>query len=386
MFAKIASDKLLRNLNRLEFGTVEMTLPNGRVHMFQGKQPGPHTQFEMRDWRVASNLAMHGDIGFAKDYRNGLWEADNLENLVTLSLQNKNILDDYVDGNLIGRICAQLLYLTRKNSLKGSQQNIPAHYDLGNDFYQLWLDRTMSYSSALYNAPDDTLEQAQTNKYNRMLKLLEQQNGSLLEIGCGWGGLAEEAAKQGHRQIKGITLSHEQKDYAQKRLNGNAQIALEDYRHQTGLYDSIVSIEMFEAVGEKYWPVYFKKIASLMKKNGKAAIQTITIDDHYFARYRRNGDFIRSYIFPGGMLPSPSRLTAEVQKAGLKMTDSFSFGPDYAKTLQSWLQRFDANINEIKALGYDDGFIRLWRLYLSACSAGFTTGRTDVLQIQVEHA
>ena len=385
MFAKIASDRLLKSLDKIQAGTVEIALPNGRVHIFQGQQPGPHTRFEMRDWRVAANLALRGDIGFADDYRNGLWESDNLENLVTLSLQNQNVLDGYVDGSLLGRICARLIYMTRKNSLKGSQQNIPAHYDLGNDFYSLWLDQTMSYSSALYKTEHDTLEQAQSHKYNRMLGLVNDANGSLLEIGCGWGGLAEEAAQQGYRNIKGITLSHEQRSFAQDRLRDQADIVLEDYRNQAGLYDSIVSIEMLEAVGERYWPVYFAKLKSLLKKGGKAAIQTITIGDAYFDRYRAGGDFIRSYIFPGGMLPSPGKLHEETTKAGLIITDSFSFGHDYAKTLQTWLQTFDARYNDVKDLGYDDGFIRLWRLYLAACASGFNTGRTDVVQLQVQH-
>lgn len=386
MLARMSSDKLLKTLDRLQAGSIKITLPDGKTHAFQGQQPGPVAQIEMRDWRVASNLALHGDIGFAQDYRDGLWEADDLENLMAVSLQNKDILDSYIDGNLIGRLCAQILYRTRKNSLQGSSRNIPAHYDLGNDFYSLWLDKTMSYSSALYKSEQDSLETAQGHKYNRMLDLLGNQDGPLLEIGCGWGGLAEEAAHHGHRDIRAITLSPAQKDYAQERLGSKAEIVLEDYRHQNGLYQSIVSIEMFEAVGEAYWPVYFKKIKSLLKKDGRAAIQTITIDDCYFERYRRNGDFIRNYIFPGGMLPSPGRLKDEVQKAGLKITQQFAFGLDYARTLQHWLRTFDAQRSEVRSLGYDDGFIRLWRLYLAACSAGFKTGRTDVLQIQVEHA
>jgi cyclopropane-fatty-acyl-phospholipid synthase len=208
----------------------------------------------------------------------------------------------------------------------------------------------------------------------------------LLEVGCGWGGLAERAITKGDYDIKGITLSEQQHDYAQNRLGQNATIALEDYRHQSGKFDNIISIEMFEAVGERYWPIYFGKIKDLLADKGTAVIQTITMNEHDFPRYRRGGDFIRSYIFPGGMLPSPSRFDEEAQKAGLKTGNHYQFGLDYARTLETWLASFDAKIDDIKALGYDDGFIRLWRFYLAACASGFRTGRTDVIQVELNHA
>jgi cyclopropane-fatty-acyl-phospholipid synthase len=281
---------------------------------------------------------------------------------------------------------AMLSYLLKLNSLKGSKKNIHAHYDLGNEFYKLWLDPTMTYSAAIYKDQNETLEQAQHNKYDRIVDCLDQKSGSLLEVGCGWGGFAERAQDKGDFGIKGITLSEEQHDYARDRLGQKADIVLEDYRHQNGKFDNLVSIEMFEAVGERYWPTYFNKIGDLLSKNGKAVIQTITMNEHDFPRYRRGGDFIRSYIFPGGMLPSPSRFREEAEKVGLKAGNEFYFGQDYATTLEHWLKDFEAKRDEVKALGFDDGFIRLWRFYLAACVAGFRTGRTDVMQVELAHA
>ena len=244
----------------------------------------------------------------------------------------------------------------------------------------------MTYSAAIYKDQNETLEQAQHNKYDRIVDCLNQNSGSLLEVGCGWGGFAERAQDKGDFGIKGITLSEEQHDYARDRLGQKANIVLEDYRHQNGKFDNLVSIEMFEAVGERYWPTYFNKIGDLLSKNGKAVIQTITMNEHDFPRYRRGGDFIRSYIFPGGMLPSPSRFREEAEKAGLKAGNESYFGQDYATTLEHWLKDFEAKRDEVKALGFDDGFIRLWRFYLAACVAGFRTGRTDVMQVELAHA
>ena len=276
-----------------------------------------------------------------------------------------------------------LSYLLRLNSVKGSKKNIHAHYDLGNDFYKLWLDPSMTYSSGIFKNSNDTLEQSQYNKYDRILDCLGEDKGSLLEVGCGWGGFAERAQTRGDFDVRGVTLSEEQHDYARDRLGAKADIVLEDYRHQNGTFDNIVSIEMFEAVGERYWPTYFNKIGSLLSKNGKAVIQTITMNDKDFPRYRQGGDFIRSYIFPGGMLPSPSRFEREVQKAGMQTGNTFYFGQDYARTLESWLHVFDQKKDEVIALGFDEGFIRLWRFYLAACIAGFRTGRTDVMQVEL---
>jgi len=386
MITQLASDKLLKRLDHLDTGTLKLTTPDGKTRVFAGKNPGETASLELRDWRVVSNMMHKGDIGFAEDYRAGNWETDNLTALATLGLVNRNALDSFVAGNNVSRKLSMLSYLLKLNSLKGSKRNIHAHYDLGNDFYKLWLDPSMTYSSAIFKDPNDSLEQAQDNKYDRILDCLGQNSGSLLEIGCGWGGFAERAQARGDFGIKGLTLSDEQHAYAQKRLGNKANIALEDYRLQDKKFDNIVSIEMFEAVGERYWPTYFNTVGNLLNTNGKAVIQTITMNDKDFPRYRSGGDFIRSFIFPGGMLPSPTRFRAEVQKAGLKVENEFYFGQDYARTLSIWLNDFDAKQDEIKALGFDDGFIRLWRFYLAACIAGFRTGRTDVMQVELSHA
>ena len=244
----------------------------------------------------------------------------------------------------------------------------------------------MTYSSAIFKSPMENLTAAQHNKYDRIIDRMETDSGRLLEVGCGWGGFADRALQQGDYDIKGITLSEEQHNYAAERLGQNASIALEDYRHQKGKYDRLVSIEMFEAVGERYWPVYFKKMKELLAEKGKAVIQTITINEQDFDDYRVGGDFIRTYIFPGGMLPAPSKFREQAEKAGLRVNDEYYFGQDYARTLDCWLKSFDAKKEEIKNMGFDEGFIRLWRFYLAACSAGFKTGRTDVMQVELAHA
>jgi len=386
MITQLASDQLFRRLDHLDTGTLKLTTPDGKTRVFAGKIPGETASIELRDWRVVSNMMRKGDIGFAEDYRAGNWETDNLTALATLGLVNRSALDRFVAGNNFSRRISMLSYLLRLNSLKGSKKNIHAHYDLGNEFYKLWLDPSMTYSSAIFKNKNEPLEQAQNNKYDRILDCLNQNSGSLLEVGCGWGGFAERAQTRGDFSLKGVTLSEEQHDFARDRLGNKADIVLEDYRNQDGKYDNIVSIEMFEAVGERYWQTYFGKIGNLLNKNGKAVIQTITMNEQDFPRYRRGGDFIRSYIFPGGMLPSPSSFRAEVQKSGLKSQNEFYFGQDYARTLEHWLCLFESKRDEVKALGFDDGFIRLWRFYLAACIAGFRTGRTNVMQVEVHHA
>lgn len=385
MFGQLAAPQLFKRLEQLEQGRLHLTTPDGKVRVFEGRQPGAAAALEMRDWRVLTNLAAKGDVGFADDYRKGLWETDNLKSLIELGLQNTKAFERFVLGGQWMRKLTNLSYMLRLNTLKGSRKNIHAHYDLGNEFYKLWLDPSMTYSSALFTGPDQNLTQAQYNKYDRMAERLNSQSGSLLEIGCGWGGFAQRALTKGDFDIKGITVSKAQHDFAQQRLGTNANIALEDYRHQTGKFDHIISIEMFEAVGEQYWQTYFQKLSSLLKSGGRAVVQTITMRERDFPRYRTGSDFIRSFIFPGGMLPSPSRFREEAAKAGLRVQDEFHFGKDYARTLDIWLHNFDAQKPAVKAMGFDDGFIRLWRFYLAACIAGFNTGRTSVMQVEMSH-
>jgi cyclopropane-fatty-acyl-phospholipid synthase len=387
MINKTASEQLLKRLEQLSWGTLTLTTPDGKVRTFTGQEcVDHHAHLVVHDWSVITHLIRKGDIGFADDYRSGKWDTDDINKLVQLGLNNQMAMQDIVAGNKLYNMLSSLFYLFRLNTIKGSKKNIHAHYDLGNAFYQLWLDPSMTYSSALFKTEQDSLTQAQHHKYDRMLDCMQTQSGRLLEVGCGWGGLAERAINRGDYEIKGITLSEEQHNFAQARLGNNVHIALEDYRHQTGIYDRILSIEMFEAVGERFWPVYFQKLKSLLAKNGKAVVQTITINEKDFPAYRRGGDFIRSFIFPGGMLPSVSRFKQEAEKAGLKTHTPFMFGQDYARTLETWLTNFDQQKQAITALGFDDGFIRLWRFYLATCAAGFRVNKTDVMQMEMSHA
>lgn len=387
MLHQTTATQLLKRLESIAWGTLQLTTPDGKQYAFKGKTQSAHVaNIHVHDWQVFTNVMRKGDIGFADDYREGRWDTDDIKQLVELCIRNQAALDDMLTGSFLYRTIAALSYLFRRNSVKGSKKNIHAHYDLGNDFYQLWLDPSMTYSSALFQSDSDSLTQAQHQKYDRMLDCLDAKSGRLLEIGCGWGGLAERAINRGDFGVKGITLSREQHDYAKHRLGNDAEIVLEDYRHQTGLYDRIISIEMFEAVGEQYWATYFSKVKSLLAKNGKAVVQTITMNEKDFPRYRRGGDFIRSFIFPGGMLPSIPRFKQEAEKAGLKVHQPFTFGLDYAKTLDQWLVSFNQQSEAITSLGFDEGFKRLWRFYLAACSAGFVTNKTDVIQVELSHA
>jgi cyclopropane-fatty-acyl-phospholipid synthase len=386
MIGKLATNKFLKNLEHLESGTLSVTTPDGKTREFEGKKPGLAANLNLKQWNVPANVARKGDVGLAEDYRDGAWDTDNLENLIALGLNNKQALDQYIFGTNLSRIREMLAYFFRKNSVRGSRKNIHAHYDLGNEFYKLWLDPTMTYSSAIYNIGDEDLVAAQHNKYDRIIDRLDANSGSVLEIGCGWGGFAERAVERGDFGVKGITLSQEQHDFAKTRVDGKAEIVLEDYRHQTGKFDHIVSIEMFEAVGEKYWGTYFDKVSELLSKKGKAVIQTITMNEDDFDNYRKGSDFIRSFIFPGGMLPSMSKFKEKAAASGLVVTNTYAFGQDYARTLRQWLNQFDAKIDAVKNMGFDDEFIRLWRFYLAACAAGFHTGRTDVMQVELVHA
>jgi cyclopropane-fatty-acyl-phospholipid synthase len=327
-----------------------------------------------------------GDIGLGEEYISGAWDTDNVERLVSLFLLNMDHFDDFADGNIFNRIGFVIHNaLMRRNSIKGSARNIQDHYDVGNDFYSLWLDRSMTYSSALYDGTAD-LYRAQQNKYERILSKFDTPRASVLEIGCGWGGFAERASADSH-QVTGLTISPSQHRFATERLKGSAaDIRLEDYRLCKGTFDNIVSIEMFEAVGEHYWPQYFATVAQRLKRGGRAIIQTITIRDELFAGYRTRSDFVRHYVFPGGMLPSLARFREEAERAGLKFAGAFGFGKDYARTLREWLVAMQAREAEIRALGHDQQFLRNWEFYLGICAATFEVARTDVVQVELVNA
>jgi cyclopropane-fatty-acyl-phospholipid synthase len=373
-------------LGKLDAGTLEFVAPNGEVTVARGAHPGPSARFAIKDWDVLRRIMARGDIGLGEEYIAGSWTTDSVENLVSLFLINLDHFDDFSDGNLINRIGFVIHNaLVRRNSVAGSSRNIKAHYDVGNDFYSLWLDKSMTYSSALYQGTDE-LYRAQQNKYERILSKFTEKKADVLEIGCGWGGFAERASADSHH-VTGLTISPAQHGFATARLaNTSAEIRLQDYRLCKGQFDNIVSIEMFEAVGEHYWPAYFHTVAQRLKRGGRAIIQTITIGDEYFDGYRTRSDFIRHYVFPGGMLPSLQRFREEAEKAGLKFAGAFGFGKDYARTLREWLVAMQAQEPAIKALGHDDNFLRNWEFYLGICAATFAVARTDVVQVELVNA
>lgn len=332
--------------------------------------------------RMARRCLLRGDIGFAESYIAGEWTTDDLGALLKLLLHNRDTIGKRMYGQKLLRMGTRLFHALRRNSRAGSRRNISQHYDLGNDFYTEWLDPGMTYSAALFDQSDD-LEQAQTRKYQRILDEIGARPGqTVLEIGCGWGGFAEQALEQG-LQVYGVTLSTEQLDYARQRVGyygKQVQLALRDYRDIEGQYDHIVSIEMMEAVGERYWPTYFKQIERLLKPGGKAVIQVITIGESYYEPYRSRPDFIQRYIFPGGMLPTATHLQQLVDNNGLRCINKLSFGQDYARTLSYWEQSFVSALHKLNKLGYDERFERMWRYYLAYCEAGFTARRIDVVQ------
>ena len=385
MFNRLIAEKLFSLLDKAPVGQFHIQCPDGSKRIF-GNDQGLVAFMEVYDWRVFTSFLRNGEIGLTETYRDGLWDSPDLTALLTLGLRNMQALGDVVRGGRIQQWIQRGLYRLRENSLTGSRKNIQAHYDLGNDFYQLWLDPGMSYSAALYNSSDDPLLLAQDNKYDRMLDGLESDTGSLLEIGCGWGGFAERALNRGDYAYRGVTLSDQQQDYASRRVGKAGEVVLEDYRLQQGSYRNIVSIEMFEAVGEKFWPVYFDKLKSLLHEKGKAMIQTITIREEHFESYRNRGDMIRTFIFPGGMLPSSERFVAQAQKSGLRVEDLYEFGPDYAATLEAWLASFESQLLRVRQIGFDEAFIRIWRFYLCACIAAFRTDNTNVMQVRLAHA
>lgn len=387
MKACVFTDTALRMLEKIQHGALTLKMPDGKTLVFQGAFPGPEAVMTLHDTSVIRNAALKGDIGLGEDYVAGRWDTDSIESLFSFFLLNIDSLDPrYMDGSWLNRCRFVLLdRVFRRNSRAGSRSNISHHYDVGNEFYKLWLDETMTYSSALFSGGTDDLAQAQRAKYKRILDRAATGGDSILEIGCGWGGFAETAAESGCH-VTGLTVSAAQHDYARERLGSRADIRLQDYRDSSGAFDGIVSIEMFEAVGERYWPDYFKTVSSCLKKGGRAVVQTITIGDGIFGDYRRRSDFIRRHVFPGGMLPSAQAFVAAAEKAGLACADVFSFGHDYARTLREWLVRFDARHAQFRAMGYTESFIRNWRFYLGFCAAAFAVGRTNVMQVELHHA
>lgn len=363
--------------------SLRLRTPEGEIHDFGSG--GVQAELHLHDWSVVTSIATRGSVGLGESYVAGLWDTPSIVDLSTVALQNLDRLNTYADGNFWNGLKMRLIdRVLRTNSRGGSSRNIRAHYDVGNEFYQLWLDPGMTYSSALF-LPDDTdLLRGQNRKYDRILGKLSQGE-RVLEIGCGWGGFAERAADEG-RHVTGLTVSPSQKGYADARLDGRGEIRLQDYRDCDGKFDNIVSIEMIEAVGQRYWPTYFATLKNRLAEGGRAVVQAITVQNANFDRYRYNSDFIRQHIFPGGLLLSDAIIADQARKAGLILRDSFSFGQDYARTCMAWSERMQAQDTSIRKLGHGDAFLRSWRYYLDICTATFATGRTDVVQVELAHA
>ena len=379
--------KMLKNI---KIGHLQIITPDHEHVLFGDTRHSPSATLQIMDWRACSRILRAGDIGFAECIEAGWVDSPDMVSLLRLAIRNENTLDQALFGEKLTTLWYKIKHWLRPNTRSGSSKNIHAHYDIGNDFYKLWLDPSWTYSSAIFNGDFSlTLREAQRKKYQRIIDVLELKAGDyVLEIGCGWGGFAEHAALQGIA-VRGVTISPSQLEIAKKRIQKSqlehlVSLGICDYRDMTGTFDAVVSIEMFEAVGEKYWPGYFDAIHKRLKKGGRALVQTITIDESRFERYRSNTDFIQQYIFPGGMLPSPLRFCQHAEKQGFQVSEQFAFGKDYAETLRRWNHDFELQREPISAQGFGEKFQRIWQLYFAYCEAGFDEGSTDVVQFTLQ--
>jgi cyclopropane-fatty-acyl-phospholipid synthase len=371
-------------LRSLKIGHLTIETPSGARVEGKGEIEGPRATLILHRWRTMRRLMFGGDVGFSEAYMDGDWSTPDLATLIELAVRNEKALCEVTAGRWFTRFLHRARHLLRANTKSGSRRNIEAHYDLGNDFYRLWLDPSMTYSSALYATPKQSLEDAQDNKLARIMDLLAIKNRErVLEIGCGWGRLAERLATERNAHVTGLTLSPSQLAGAKERLakagaSDKADLRLQDYRDVSEKFDRVVSIEMIEAVGEKYWPAYFGKIAEVLKPGGRAVLQVITIANERFEFYRKNADFIQRYIFPGGMLPSHHVMLEQIKQAGMKFVSLENFGQSYAHTLNEWNRRFQRAWPEIEAMGYKKKFKRTWEYYLAYCEGGFRSGSINV--------
>jgi cyclopropane-fatty-acyl-phospholipid synthase len=387
--APAAARAVFRLLERLRVGTLDVQLPDGsQAHFGSGRTGEPRAAIRLHDWRVCSAALRRGDIGFAESWIDGHWHSPDLVSLLTLFIANREAVESVIYGTWWGALACRVRQLLHRNSRQGSRKNIHAHYDIGNRFYREWLDESMNYSSALFEGDlEQPMARAQDAKVRRALRECGVRPGErLLEIGCGWGALAETAALDFGARVTGVTLSSEQLAYAQDRLRQagvaeRCELRLQDYREiDDEPFDAIASIEMFEAVGREYWGGFFATLRDRLKPGGRACIQTITIRDDLFERYLRSTDFIQQYIFPGGLLPSRETFRAEVRRAGLELVNELPFGADYAETLRRWRHSFLLRDSRLRQLGMDTRFMRTWEFYLAYCEAAFATGNTDVVQ------
>jgi cyclopropane-fatty-acyl-phospholipid synthase len=389
--APMAARRVLQLLEKMEHGTLTVQFPD-RSSKVYGNGAMPHAAISLRNWNVFLASMKSGDIGFAETYIAGDWTTPALSDLLRVMIQNRRVVEDLIYGSWWGRMIYRVKHLLNRNHKANSRKNIHAHYDLGNAFYELWLDGTMNYSSALFEGDySRSMQVAQNAKVRRALQATDVKAGSrVLEIGCGWGALAEMATLEMGAHVTGVTLSTEQLAFANARMKWNgkadqADLRLQDYRDiDDGPYDAVCSIEMIEAVGQEYWPTYFQTVSKMLKPGGKACIQSIVIDDALFDRYVKSTDFIQQYIFPGGCLPSPSEFRRQARLAGLEVVDELKFGPDYAETLRRWRHDFLAHEAQVLTLGFDTAFIRTWEFYLAYCEAAFDEANTDVIQFTLK--
>ncbi|VDC30690.1 SAM-dependent methyltransferase [Pseudogemmobacter humi] len=380
--------QVFARVRHLRQGWLDFVMPDGRRFRAGGAAPGPVAEVRVVSPDLFARLVREGDLGFCEAYIDGDWETPDLQAFLDLILLPGNlVVPDAFPGAGLVRAFERLRFWLHSNTRRQAKKNIAAHYDLGNEFYARWLDDSMTYSSALFLTGQESLERAQEQKYAAMVDRIGAAPGEhVLEIGCGWGGFAEYAAAKRGLRVTGLTISQAQHDYATERirragLSDRVEIRLQDYRDHQGRYDGIASIEMFEAVGEKYWPVYFRALSDRLNPGRNAVLQIITIAEDRWARYRKSVDFIQKYIFPGGMLPAPSVLREQAARAGLAFRGSFEFGQSYSQTLRRWHETFLARWDEIRPLGFDERFRRLWEFYLTSCAGAFNGGNCDVTQI-----
>ncbi len=374
---------------KIRRGRIDFVMPDGRVFRAEGPEAGPVAELRVHDEDTFARLVREGDLGFCDAYIEGGWSTPDLQAFLDFLQADNDVLYDGFPGMFFVRLYERMRHWMNRNTKDQAKKNISYHYDLGNDFYALWLDDTMTYSSALFETGQESMEAAQEAKYASMIDQMGTQPGDhVLEIGCGWGGFAEYAARERGLRVTGLTISEEQLKYARDRiekagLSDLVEFRLQDYRDETGQYDGIASIEMFEAVGEQYWPAFFNTVRERLKPGCNATLQIITITEERFEVYRKGVDFIQKYIFPGGMLPSPGALREEIGKAGLDLVRSIEFGESYSQTLRRWHETFNTRWDEVQAIGFDDRFKRMWNFYLTSCAAAFHSGNCDVTQITI---
>ena len=383
-------DLFLSVLKQSKFGSISVIYKDKKILNFQAPEIGPKAEINIINKKCLDDFFARGDLGWAESYIQKNWETNNLSSFLEWGAKNFHQFTCFIRGKWYIILYLRIKHFFNKNSKKGSKKNIHYHYDLGNKFYESWLDETMTYSSAMFKTKKQSLQSAQINKYKSLANLVNIKPGDkILEIGCGWGGFSEYIAMNYKANVTALTISKNQyfavkQNLQKKQLQQFVDVKLMDYRDLKGTYDKIVSIEMFEAVGERYWSVFFKKLYDNLKLNGCIGLQTITIDEKFFQTYKKFPDFIQTYIFPGGMLPSVSVIKNIMSNNGLNIEKKIMFGSDYAETLKRWKGSFQESLLEIKKQGFNETFLRMWSYYLSYCEGGFRSGNIDVGQFLIK--